>query len=137
MDITQKILLFITADLPLVFPFIFVGVFWGVNQKAYRESHKVLIMSAFTISAFAFMVLLQLLCDSMFGVNNPVFQSPIRSLVVCMGIVSISLLWCKKKRYFGRKLIRNVFSVVAMFMIYQAVYPLARYSWFVHHLHID
>lgn len=137
MDITQKILLFITADLPLVFPFIFVGVFWGVNQKAYRESHKVLIMSAFTIVAFASMVLLQLLCDSMFGVNNPVFQSPIRSLVVCMGIVSISLLWCKKKRYFGRKLIRNVFSVVAMFMIYQAVYPLARYSWFVHHLHID
>ena len=137
MVMIQKLLLFITADLPLIFPFIFAGVFWGVNRKIYTEANKILIISVFTITALVLMVLLQLLCNTMFGVDNPIFHSPIRSLVVCIGIVIIYLLWCRKKKYLGRKIMRNVFSMATIFMIYQAFYPLAQYSWFVHHLHID
>lgn len=137
MIIPQKILLYTTADLPLIFPFVFAGILWGINKKIYHEVHKILLISVCTTLAFAFMVLLQLICDSIFGVNNPIFQNPIRSLVVCMCIVSIYLLYCKEKNYPRRTPIRIVFSIAVVLMIYQACYPLVRYSWFVHNLNID
>ena len=32
MVIPQKILLYTTADLPLIFPFVFAGILWGMHN---------------------------------------------------------------------------------------------------------